>query len=125
MLMFSFTIKSKILVLVMHPVIKCSENVYKSCCKSSQPDKQGRVKSQGCMIWREDHKAVTELFMYRATKRTEINYFPPPRDPRIDSDYMGHSALSSGKVSNTRTGLEEVARKIMKGWFRHTPVRQD
>lgn len=71
------------------------------------------------------HKAVIEVFIYRATKRKEINYFPPPRDPRIDSDYMGYSALSSGKVSNTRTVLEEVARKIMKDWFRHTPVRQD
>lgn len=123
--MFSFTIKSKIVVLVIHPVIKCSENVYKSCRKSRKLDKQGRVKSQGCMIWREDHKSVIEVFMYRATKRKEINYFPPPRDPRIDSDYMGYSALSSGKVSNTRTVLEEVARKIMQDWFRHTPVRQD
>lgn len=123
--MFSFTIKSKILVLVIYPVIKHSENIYKSCCKSRKPDKQGRVKSPGSMIWREDHKAVTEVFMHRATKRKEINSFPPPRDPRIDSDYMGYSALSSGKVSNTRTALEEVARKIMKDWFRHTPVRQD
>lgn len=123
--MFSFTIKSKILVLVIHPVIKHSENIYKSCHKSRKPDKQGRVKSQGYMIWREDDKAGIEVFMYRATERKEINYFPPPRDPRIDSDYMGYSALSSGKLSNTRTVLEEVARKIMKDWFRHTPVRQD
>lgn len=64
-------------------------------------------------------------FHYRGTKRKEINYFPPPRDPRIESDYVGYSALSSGKVSNTRTVLEEVARKIMKDWFRHTPVRKD
>lgn len=77
------------------------------------------------MIWREDHKALIEVFTYRGTKRKEINCFPPPRDPRIDSDYMGYSALSSGKVSNTRIVLEEVARKIMKDWFRLTPVRQD
>lgn len=125
MLMFSFTIKSKLLVLVIHPVIKCSENIYKSCCKSSKSDKEGRVKSQGCMIWREDYKAEIEVFVYRATKRKEINYFPPPCDPRIDSDYMGYSALSLGKDSNTRMVLEEAARKIMKDWFRHTPVRQD
>lgn len=64
--------------------------------------------------------------MYTATKRKEMNYSPLPHDPRaIGFDYMGCSALSSGKVSNMGTVLEAVARKIMKDWFRHTPVRQD
>lgn len=64
--------------------------------------------------------------MYTATKRKEINYSPPPHDPRVmDLDYMGYSAQSSGNVSNIRMLLEEVDRKIMKDWFRHPPVRQD
>ena len=77
----------------MHPVVRVQKRPTRVVTNQDNVTNRDRVKSQGCLVYREDHKAVIEVFMYTATKRKEINYSPPPHDPRVmDLDYMGYSA---------------------------------
>lgn len=111
--MFSFTIGSKTLVLVMHPVVRAQKRSTEVVTNQEKKmTNRDRVKSQGYLVQREDHKAVTEVFMHAATKRKEINYSPPPLDPRV-MDLRLHGIFSLF-ISKSFQHKESVGRSCQK-----------
>lgn len=87
-------------MLVMLPAARVQKRPTRVVPNQGNMTNRPKVKSQGCSVWGEAHKAIIEVFMDTATMREETNY--SPHDPRNGLKTPWDIQLSHQEVSNTR-----------------------